>query len=304
MSNNLKKYSLIKRKSLVNVEMFSEIPLNTGEIFKLFPDILKGSLLKEFINLWKNIKRNNKKVAFAFGGHVIKCGLSKIICELIKKRYIHYLVLNGASAIHDIEIAMAGKTSEDVDEALQSGSFGMAEETGSFFCEAAIEAKNNSLGLGEVLKEKFKKSNFLYKEYSVFYCAAIHNIPITIHTALGVDIVHMHDSFNAEAFGAALGLDFEILVNSIMPSLCNGLFINFGSSVIIPEVFLKALSKSRNLYNKPQNFYTANFDMIKHYRPITNLVKRPHIGFEGKGFDFTGHHEIMIPLIYMMLTLY
>lgn len=229
------------------------------------------------------------------GGHVIKVGLNPVLIDLMKRKAITMLAMNGAGIIHDLEIAMTGKTSEDVAASLDQGQFGMAKETSEFLNNAINNSEKESKGLGRAVGELINKENLPFKEMSLTAQGAALNIPVTVHVAIGTDIIHMHPGFNASACGKASHHDFKVFASNVA-KLEKGVFINAGSAVILPEVFLKALTLVRNLSYSPSNFTTVNLDFIRHYRPMTNVVNRPTQS-GGKGYSLVGHHEILIPLI-------
>ena len=230
------------------------------------------------------------------GAHVIKVGLSAIIIDLMQNRIVTGLSFNSAGLIHDLELAFTGKTSEDVSAGLKDGSFGMAEETGRYFAEVVSLAKNESLGLGEAAGKYINLKRARYRQYSIFAEADRLGLPATVHIVIGTDIVQQHPNFDAAAAAEASYRDFKILSNLIIAVDRGGVMANIGSAVILPEVFLKALTVARNLHKHPSRITTANFDMIHQYRPTINVVQRP-VEAGGRGFNFTGHHEIMIPLL-------
>jgi len=301
--NNLKTYPIKNRNNKVNIKDFAHICTNTSNntSFKYFidslPKILAGNDFRNIVNSIVKAYKNNKPVIFAMGGHVIKCGLSPIIIDLMKRGILTGVAMNGSVSIHDFEIALIGETSEDVKNSIKDGSFGMAEETGKLMNEAITEGMKQAIGMGEALGKKILKINAPYINYSILAAAIKLDIPVTIHVAIGTDIIHQHPKANGAAIGELSYIDFRIFTSIITDLGDGGVFVNIGSAVILPEVFLKALSIARNLGHPVFNFITANFDMIQHYRPTQNVVKRPTIE-GGKGYNITGHHELMIPLLY------
>lgn len=297
-----KKYSLGKRESKVNIKHFYQTGKTTGLssfIYRL-PDILQAKGLKELLEHCYNAHRNGKPIIVALGGHIVKCGLSPLLIELMEQKVITCLAGNGSVAIHDFELAFAGQTSEDVAVALEDGTFGMAQETGEYINQAIVEASSQVLGLGEGLGYYLEKKSFPHLALSILHSAYKNRIPFTVSVALGTDIIHQH----REAVGAAIGdcslRDFRIFCEQIRGLNEGGVFLNLGSAVILPEVFLKAITVVRNLGHPLNNFYTAVFDMNLHYRPQANVVQRP-TSKGGKGYYFVGHHEIMIPLFFAAL---
>jgi len=296
--SRLKTYSIKKRISKVDCKNFST-PWEKGRLFSDFldtlPSILAGNDLRSIIKAISLAAKDKKQVCFAMGGHVIKTGMSPIIIDLMKKNVATMISMNGSGIIHDLEIALMGMTSEDVAQSLGSGSFGMAKETSSFLNQAIKNAKIQSTGLGRAVGNMILKENLEFKDLSLTASGAALDIPVTVHVAIGTDIIHMHPDFDAAACGAASHYDFKWFASNIS-KLEKGVFINAGSAVIMPEVFLKAISLVRNLGHRLDDFTTVNLDFIRHYRPMTNVVNRPTLG-KGKGFSIVGHHEILIPLI-------
>ncbi len=264
--------------------------------WETLPQILKGQDLKGLVEYIISGYKRKKPVIWMLGAHFIKCGLSPILIDLIKKGIVDTVVLNGAGAIHDVETAYWGQTSEDVAENLKQGSFGMSRETASILNDSIKLEKNPDLGFGEILGKKITENNPEFSQFSILANAYNHHVPVTVHVGIGTDIVHQHANADGAAIGERSLRDFRILVQRITNLGDGGVVLNIGSSVILPEVFLKALNVARNLGASVENFFTANFDMIQHYRPNFNVVQRPISG-TGKGFTFTGHHELMIPLL-------
>ncbi len=299
----LKTYSLQSRKDKVNIDNFAQI-LGAEKSFARFvrslPNILAGSDFKEFISVMGKAKKRNRAIIFGLGAHVIKVGLSPIIIDLMKEGWITALALNGAGIIHDFEIAFTGQTSEDVQLQIKNGHFGMAQETGQMLNDAINSGEEKGLGLGEAVGEMIATSDFPHKDMSLLSAAYNLNLPVTVHVAIGTDIIHFHTEVKGEAIGNASLKDFFLFCSLLEKLEDGGVFVNIGSAVILPEVFLKALSFVRNKGWLLENFSTAVFDFIHHYRPYENVVKRPH-GKKGRGFYFIGHHEIMIPLLAVSL---
>jgi deoxyhypusine synthase len=271
-----------------------------GELEDLFPNILKGNEIREVVDAVIKANKKKKPVIFAIGAHVIKCGLSPIIIDLMKKGIVTAVAMNGAGAIHDYEIAMIGETSEDVAVEIKKGRFGMVEETGAMMNSAINKFVNDSVGMGEALGRDIHEKKLKYKEYSILYHGYELKIPVTIHTAIGTEIIHMHPSADGAVTGKGSFNDFKLFTSFLTNIGKGGCFFNIGSAVILPEVFIKALSIVRNMGYKAHGFVTVNMDMVQHYRPHVNVVNRPIQG-EGKGYTLTGHHEIMLPLIYQMI---
>ncbi len=291
-------YSLKGRKSKVSIDDFAK-PWKKGSTFSGFleslPNILAGEDIKAVIADIADAAKQKNQVCFAMGGHVIKTGMNALIIDLIKKNVLTMLSMNGSGIIHDLEIAMVGKTSEDVAQTLGDGSFGMAKETSSFLNQAIKDAHHKEIGLGKAVGEMILAENLDYKKLSLIAQGAELDIPVTVHVAIGTDIIHMHPDFDAAACGESSHRDFKIFASQIA-QLEGGVFINAGSAVIMPEVFLKALTLVRNIGHNLGKFTTVNLDFIRHYRPMTNVVNRPTQD-QGKGYSIVGHHEILIPLI-------
>ncbi|MFW6173655.1 MAG: hypothetical protein ACOC5T_07915 [Elusimicrobiota bacterium] len=299
-TKDLKTYPLSSRKSKVSKKDFAET-FDSGNNFKQFidslPDILAGKDFKEFIKLIKEAKNKDKAILFAFGAHIIKVGLSPIIIDMLKKGWISGIALNGAGIIHDFEIAHSGQTSEDVEQQIENGQFGMANETGAFLNEAAIQGFKENIGLGEAVGKMMDKYSFPNNDVSILYNSYKMNVPVTVHVALGTDIIHFHPKARGDALGKTSLRDFLLFCSMIKKLEGGGIFINVGSSVILPEVFLKALAVVRNKGYVLKNFTTAVIDFNLHYRPYQNIIKRPLYKNKNKGFYFLGHHEILIPLL-------
>ncbi len=229
------------------------------------------------------------------GAHVIKVGLNPVVIDLMERGIITAVAMNGAGIIHDFEIAMTGRTSEDVSVSIGNGAFGMARETCDFLCDAIKRAGEKSQGLGEAVGLAILEKNLPFMDKSILAAGARLGIPVTVHVAIGTDIIHMHPGFDPEAAGGASHRDFKIFA-SVVATLEEGVYMNVGSAVILPEVFLKAITLVRNLGNKVDNFTTVNMDFIQQYRPMVNVVNRP-TARGGAGINLVGHHEIMLPLI-------
>jgi hypothetical protein len=295
----IRTYPIGKRKSKTQISKFGK-PLRSNakmeDFLQSLPRCLKADDLKSLIDSILLAKRKEKPIILMLGAHPIKCGLSPILIDLMQEGFVTLISTNGAGAIHDLEIAFWGKTSEEVQKGIENGSFGMAKETGEIFNRMAIYAGQNDLGLGEAIGKEIWESNARYKKHSLLANTYRLNIPACIHVAIGTDIVHQHPTFDPALTGKASHLDFRILSEEVSRLNNGGVVLHFGSAVILPEVFLKALSVARNIKGKIENFTTANFDMIQHYRPNVNVVLRP-TQKSGRGFSFTGHHEIMLPLL-------
>jgi hypothetical protein len=265
------------------------------EFLSSLPGCLKAGDLIEVAHKIALAKTQEKNIIWMMGAHPIKVGLSDIICDLISSGHVSHLALNGACVIHDIEMAFFGRTSEDVSETLADGSFGMVSETPNLIFEAAAIAKNEGLGLGEGMGRFISKKSPEFGNHSILGACYKNDIPATVHIAIGTDTICQHPGYDGALFGKLSHDDFLIFSESV-GKLSKGIVINVGSAVILPEVFLKALTVARNIYGAIGNFSAVNFDMIQHYRPNTNVITRPVSG-SGKGYSLTGHHEIMIPLL-------
>ena len=298
--SKVKTTPLSERGSKVALSGFAT-PAHSGASFGHFlaslPDILIGADFRQFARQLARAIQNKKTIAIGIGGHVIKCGLSPVLIDLMKRGYISAIAMNGATAIHDIEIAMRGQTSEDVAQGLRDGSFGMARDTGDFI-NHTINASAG--GYGSALGKKITDTDLPHRNHSILANAHELGIPTTVHVAIGTDITHQQPGVSGEAIGRASFEDFRIFC-SVVSTLEGGAYLNIGSAVILPELFLKALTVARNLGHTVDHFITANFDMIQHYRPRVNVVQRPTMQ-GGTGYAFTGHHELMIPLLAHALT--
>lgn len=297
--NKVKTYSVKSRLSKVNKGDFALKPVK-AKSFSAFldslPNILKAKDLRAISADIVAARKKNKGVIFMAGAHVIKCGLNPVLIELIKKKVITCICLNGAGIIHDFEIAFQGKTSEDVAENLKTGKFGMGKETADFLNCAAKEGVKKGFGLGYAVANAIATTDLANRDLSLIYNAYKYKVPVCVFVGIGTDIIHQHPSFDAAATATGSLRDFHILVNNIGSLNKGGVVLNFGSAVMLPEVFLKALNLARNLGSKVKDFTTANFDMIYHYRPAQNVVSRP-TNSGGKGYYVIGHHEIMLPLL-------
>ena len=241
-------------------------------------------------------KKQGKAVVLMAGAHVIKCGLTPVLAELLRKKVITCICLNGAGVIHDFEIAFQGKTSEDVAASLIEGKFGMGRETAEFINGAVSKGAVRGMGLGEAVAHRIAQEKLPHRELSLLYQAYKYRVPVCVFVAIGTDIIHQHPSFDAGLTGVASKRDFHTLVAHLPNINKGGVVLNFGSAVVLPEVFLKALNLSRNTGNRVQDFVTANFDMIYHYRPAVNIVSRPVMA-GGQGYYIIGHHELMLPML-------
>lgn len=294
----IKTHSIKERTSKVSVKDFGSSWKSGGGFnlwFKGLPHILAGDDLRKVITRLTEAVRANKSVLIAMGAHVIKVGLSPVLLDLMERGIITGIAMNGAGIIHDLEVAMVGATSEDVDRELHLGKFGMAKETGEFLNKAIKVAAGKGKGLGYTVGRSILDEGFPYHEYSILAGAARMGVPVTVHVAIGTDIIHVHPTVDGAAIGKASHLDFRIFA-SLISQLEGGVYINLGSAVVLPEVFLKALTLVKNLGFTLRQFTTIDMDFMRHYRPTTNVVRRPTCE-GGEGFSITGHHEIMFPLL-------
>jgi hypothetical protein len=301
--DGIKTYSLSERHSKVSFQDFGS-PWQRGGGFREFvdrlPRILAGAALREVAAAWVRARRQGRQVLLGMGAHPIKVGLSPVLIDLLKRGLITGVAMNGAGIIHDAEVAMVGRTSEDVDEVLGCGGFGMARETAEFLNAAIAWGARQGLGLGQAVGRRLVKSDFPHRDLSLVGMAAALKVPLTVHVAVGTDIIHLHPSVDPEALGATTHRDFRLFA-ALVSELDNGVFINLGSAVIIPEVFLKALTLARNLGHKASPLTTVNLDFVQHYRPLTNVVRRP-TAEAGQGLALTGHHELMFPMLAAMVV--
>ncbi len=292
-------YPLQDRINKVSVNDFATLADSETDLspfLESLPKILKGQDFLELTDKIVTAYQRKKPVIVMMGGHVIKCGLSPLLIALAREGIITGFAFNGASSIHDFEIALIGETSEDVSEYLQTGKFGMWEETGKLMNEAIQHAADTGIGMGEALGKKLITLDAPYNTYSLLAAGIQYDFPITVHVAIGTDIIHQHPSAKGAAIGEASFTDFRLLTELVTQLEDGGVVLNFGSAVILPEVFLKALTIARNLGHTVSHFTAADFDMNQQYRPVENVVKRP-TEMGGKGYTFTGHHELMIPLL-------
>ena len=306
----LKTYPLASRPSKVHVKDFAK-PLKPGASFASFldslPRILAAEDLRSVATAILRARAARKPILWGMGGHVIKVGLAPVLIDLMKRGFISGIAMNGAALVHDFEIAMAGGTSEDVDAELGGGKFGMSEETGLLLNEMAVGGQRSGIGLGEAagklltsgrLRPKFPDASILINAY-------LARIPVTVHLAIGTDIPHMHRSADGAALGAATHHDFRLFCSLVKRMHPGGVYLNWGSAVLLPEVFLKAVTVARNLGTPLVPITTANFDFLQQYRPLQNVVRRPTLpqrsakaaGAKSAGYSLTGHHEILMPLL-------
>ena len=296
--DNVKSYPLNERESKVSFTNLGEPWKPDGKMsqwLKSLPKTLAANDLRNVADHIVQATRSGKLIVLAMGAHVIKVGLTPVIIDLMERGIIDGLAMNGAGIIHDAELAMVGQTSEDVTDQIKDGKFGMAEETGRILNEAIMEGASQGDGLGKAVGARMIKGDFPFKRYSLAARAFELDIPLTVHVAIGTDIIHFHPSVDGAAIGKTSHLDFRTF-STLISRIEGGVFINLGSAVIMPEVFLKAISLVRNLGYDVKHFTTVNMDFIRHYRPMTNVVQRPTLA-GGEGYSLVGHHEIMLPLL-------
>jgi deoxyhypusine synthase len=266
-----------------------------SDFFSALPDVLGARDLRLAIDSWAKAVEGGRTVLWGFGAHLVKVGLAPVVVDLLERGAIGGILMNGAGCVHDLELALMGQTSEDVDATIDDGSFGMAKETADRLNGAIARGAESGIGMGEAIGREILEGRYRYKQRSVVAAAVRLGVPITVHSAIGTDIHHMHASADGAALGATSYRDFEILTG-LVASLERGVIFNVGSAVILPEVFLKALSLARNLGNKVERFTAVNLDFIRHYRPMRNVVERP-TRMGGRGISLVGHHEILVPLM-------
>jgi hypothetical protein len=301
----LKTVPLEGRGGKVKTEHFAR-PFKKGEsaidFLDSLPRLLAADSLRAVVAALLAAREANRAIIWGIGGHVIKCGLAPTLIDLMRRGYATAFAMNGSAAIHDFEIALAGHTSEDVEEVLPDGRFGSAEETGRDMNIAIADGNRFLLGAGEALGKKLQEiADERFVSQSLLFQAYAAQVPVTVHIAFGTDTPHTHPKADPAAIGAATHRDFRLFSAIVKDLHEGGVYLNVGSAVIMPEVFLKAVSTVRNLGFPLKNFTTANFDFLQHYRPKANVVERPHANAGGKGYSITGHHEIMIPLLAAML---
>jgi hypothetical protein len=299
--SRLKTVPLQDRGGMVRVADFAAVYGKGGGMagwLDSLPRILAGESLRAVVAAIAAARARGRAIVWGLGGHVIKCGLAPVLIDLMRRGYATAFALNGAAAIHDFEIALAGHTSEDVAAALPDGSFGAAEETGREMNEAIAAGDRDALGMGEALGRRLKEiAAAEFAPASLVLEAWRAATPVTVHVAVGTDTPHMHPAVDAAALGSATHRDFRLLCTLVAGLHDGGVYLNVGSAVVLPEVFLKAVSAVRNLGHPLAGFATVNLDFVQHYRPRVNVVERPHAGAGGAGYALTGHHEILIPLL-------
>jgi len=297
----LKTIPLAARGGKVRVEDFA-LPYSKGSgvhgWLDSLPKILAADAFRSVVDALRKAHAGGKPILWALGGHVIKCGLAPVLADLMERGYATAFAMNGSAAIHDFEIALAGHTSEDVEAVLPDGSFGAAEETGREMNQAIACGDRDGIGMGEALGRALTTDGHAkHPGHSLLVSAYRKAVPVTVHVAMGTDTPHTHPAADPGAIGRTTHHDFRLFCTLVAGLNDGGVYLNVGSAVVMPEVFLKAVSAVRNLNNPLANFTTVNFDFLQHYRPRVNVVERPHAKSGGRGYAITGHHELMLPLL-------
>jgi hypothetical protein len=298
--DDVETYPLASRPSKVSVEDFArpvEASASVGEFLNSLPNILSVKSLRELAAQIRRARELGKPVIWGIGGHVIKTGVAPVIIDLMNREFVSAVAGNGSVLVHDAEMALTGSTSEDVDATLGEGSFGAAQETGELLNSAARAGAADSIGLGEAMGRSLLALNPPHAEHSLLCATYRAGIPFTAHVSIGTDIAHFHPQADGAALGATSHTDFRLFSEMVRRMDGGGVYLNIGSAVLLPEVFLKAVTLVRNLSHPLQDITTANMDFLQHYRPLTNVVRRPTANGAGRGYALTGHHEIMIPLL-------
>jgi hypothetical protein len=297
----LKTVALAERGGKVKIADFASVHRKGAGIagwLDSLPRLLAGNAFRSVVDRVWEARAAGRAVICGMGGHVIKCGLAPVLADLMRRGFITAFAMNGSAAIHDFEIALAGHTSEDVEAVLPDGRFGAAEETGREMNRAISGGNSEELGMGEALGARLELiADPRFAAASLLLQAFLHNVPVTVHVAIGTDTPHTHPTADAAAIGSASHRDFRLLCRLLTELDGGGVYLNVGSAVVLPEVFLKAVSAVRNLGYPLAGFTTVNFDFLQHYRPRVNVVERPHAQSGGAGYAITGHHEILIPLL-------
>jgi hypothetical protein len=305
----LKTVPIDARGGKVRVEDFAK-PYRKGDgvagWMESLPKILAADSFRGVVEALRRAREQKRAILWGMGGHVVKCGLGDVLLDLMRRDWVSAFVMNGAASIHDFEIAIAGQTSEDVEAVLPDGRFGAAEETGREMNLAIAEGAREGLGMGEALGKRLDTlAKPEFAPHSIVATAYRASVPITVHVAVGTDTPHTHPAADGAAIGQATHRDFRLLCSLVrgldQGDAQGGVYLNVGSAVVLPEVFLKAVSVVRNLGNPLAGFTTVNFDFLQHYRPKLNVVERPHARSGGRGYAITGHHELMIPLLAAIL---
>jgi Arginine dihydrolase ArgZ-like, C-terminal, Rossmann fold len=296
----VKTYPLPSRPSKVTLKDFARCCTEQSDLrdfLSALPNVLAVRTLRELAAHIRKAKTSGKPIIWGLGGHVIKTGLSPVIIDLMKRGFVNGIAANGSVLVHDAEIAMIGSTSEDVDATLPEGIFGGAEETGRLLNHAATSGAKDAIGLGEAIGRELLAMDPPYCDLSLLCAAYQTKVPFTVHLTIGADITHFHPSADGSALGATSHTDFRLLAELVRQMNDGGVYLNVGSAVVLPEIFLKCVTLVRNLGYPLANITTANLDFIQSYRPLTNVVRRPTEHGAGHGYSITGHHELTIPLL-------
>jgi hypothetical protein len=293
-------YPLASRPSKVTVRDFAK-PVgedsSLSEFLDSLPDILAARSLRELAGQIRRARELNKPIIWGLGGHVVKTGMAPVIIDLMRRGFVSAVAANGSVLVHDAEIAMVGSTSEDVDATLGAGAFGGADETGRLLNDAARAGMQTGTGLGEALGRLLVERDPPHKDFSLLCAAYEARVPFTAHITVGADIAHFHPATDGAALGQTTHTDFRLLAEMVRRMDGGGVYLNVGSAVVLPEVFLKAVTLVRNLGHTLTDITTANLDFIQSYRPLTNVVRRPTASGAGRGYNITGHHELTVPLL-------
>ena len=299
-TTGIKTYPIKTRNNKVNIEEHFAGNVTPGMSFRSLldsmPSLLGADALRAVAEKIVWARKQDRPVVLAMGGHVIKCGLQPVLKSLIEAEVITAVAMNGSAAIHDFEVSLVGATSEDVGDVLHSGDFGFAEETGAGMNRALKAGLDKEIGFARAVGEWILQHQHPYRQYSLLASCVEKDIPVTAHVAMGTDIIHQHPEMDGAVTGEMTTRDFRLIASVVADLGDGGVWLNVGSAVIMPEVFLKALSIAQNLGHHVDRFTTANFDMNQHYRPMLNVVKRPTSG-SGSGYNIIGHHEINSPLL-------
>jgi deoxyhypusine synthase len=302
--DKVKTYPLASRTSKVKLDDFARAvgsEASLGEFLASLPNVLAVQSLRQIVERMRRARELQKPIIWGIGGHVIKTGLAPVIIDLLNHGFVSAIAANGSVLVHDAEIAMIGSTSEDVDATLSEGVFGGADETGRLLNNAARDGATDRIGLGEAVGRGLMAMTPRHKDYSLLCAAYDAKVPFTVHLTIGGDITHFHPSADGASLGATTQTDFRLLAEIVRRMDRGGVYLNVGSAVVLPEVFLKCVTLVRNLGHPLSDITTANFDFIQSYRPQTNVVRRPTEKGAGAGFSVTGHHELTIPLLAAML---
>jgi len=296
----VKTYPLASRESKVSLDDFARpVTENTTlqDFLSSLPNILAVQNLRKLAARMRRARELDKPIIWGIGGHVIKTGLAPVIIDLMKRGFVTAVAANGSVLVHDAEIAMVGSTSEDVDATLAEGAFGGADETGKLLNTAAVEGARDGIGLGEAMGRSLLALTPKNRDYSLLCATYDAKVPFTAHVTIGGDIPHFHPNADGSSLGATTHTDFRLLAELVRRMNGGGVYLNVGSAVVLPEVFLKCVTLARNLGHPLSDITTANLDFIQSYRPLTNVVRRPTAGGAGLGVSITGHHELTVPLL-------